>query len=468
MTVFSGKTRTEHDSLGDVEVPVEALWRAQTQRAVDNFPISGEPIPAEVIHAIAQIKAAAAAVNVRHDIIDQATADAIIAAAALVAAGDYDAQFPIDVFQTGSGTSTNMNTNEVIASLAQEHLGKSVHANDQVNASQSSNDVFPSAIHIAATNLVLNDLIPALEQLAASLQAKADQWQDVVKAGRTHLMDAAPTTLGTQFSGYAAQVNYAIERLRDALPRVAELPLGGTAVGTGINAPAGFGDDIAAQLAQNTGLPLTEARNHAEAHGARDSLVELSGALRTLAISLTKIAEDIRWMGSGPHAGLGELELPTLQPGSSIMPGKVNPVIPEAILQIAAAVVGNDATIAWGGARGNFELNVQLPVIARALVHSLKILAGGSRVFATSCIDGLIANVEKQLFYAEGSSAIVTPLATVLGYEEAAAIVKQAMKEKKTLRQVAIDRGHVANGTLTEAQLDEALDVAAMAKPPQR
>jgi fumarate hydratase, class II len=389
-------------------------------------------------------------------------AAAVAEASDEVAAGRWDGEFPIDVFQTGSGTSSNMNANEVIATLAGTSLGRDVHPNDHVNASQSSNDVFPSAIHLAATAAVVHDLVPALRRLAESLEAKASEFANVVKSGRTHLMDATPVTLGQEFGGYAAAVRYGEERLTATLPRLAELPLGGTAVGTGINTPPGFAARVIAELVRVTGLPLTEARNHFEAQGARDALVETSGQLRTIAVSLTKIANDLRWMGSGPRTGLAEIALPDLQPGSSIMPGKVNPVLCEAVLMVAAQVIGNDAAVAFAGASGAFELNVTLPLLARNLLESIRLLATVSRVFADRCVDGIAANVERCREYAESSPSIVTPLNRYLGYEEAAKIAKQALAERKTIRAVVVERGHVERGTITEDQLDAALDVLAM------
>jgi fumarate hydratase, class II len=456
--------RIEKDSMGEVRVPAKAKWRAQTQRAVENFPISGQPIERELIAGLAIIKGAGARVRARRGLLDQAKADAIAAAAVEVARGDWDAEFPIDVFQTGSGTSSNMNTNEVLASLAADRLGTLVHPNDDVNDPLSSNDQFPSAIHVAATKAVVGELIPALHHLAASLEGKAGEFAAVVKSGRTHLMDATPVTLGQEFAGYAAQVRYGVERLDAVLPRVAELPLGGTAVGTGINAPAGFAAEVIALIASETGLPLTEARDHFEAQGARDGLVELSGALRTIAVGLNKISNDIRWMGSGPRTGLTELFLPDLQPGSSIMPGKVNPVLCEAVCQVVAQVIGNDAAVVFGGATGNFELNVMLPVIARNVLESIRLIANVSRVFADRCIDGIRANVERCLEYAESSPAIVTPLNHYVGYDEAAKIAKQALAERKTIRQVVIERGHVPSA-LSEEKLDEVLDVLSMTRP---
>ncbi len=389
-------------------------------------------------------------------------AEAIAAAAEEVAAGKLDDHFPIDVFQTGSGTSSNMNANEVIATLATERLGRAVHPNDDVNASQSSNDVFPSSIHLAATAGLVNDLLPALEHLAEALEAKRDEFGGVVKSGRTHLMDATPVTLGQEFGGYAAQVRAGIERLTAALPRLAELPLGGTAVGTGINMPPGFAARTIAVLAERTGLPLTEARDHFEAQGAQDGLVETSGQLRTVAVSLYKIANDLRWMGSGPRAGLREINIPDLQPGSSIMPGKVNPVIPEAVCMVSAQVIGNDAAIAFGGAAGNFELNVMLPMLARNILESIRLLASVSRLFADRCIAGISANVDRARQYAESSPSIVTPLNRYIGYEEAAKVAKQAVAEGKTIREVVLERGYVDDGKLTLEQLDEALDVLRM------
>lgn len=470
--------RIEKDSMGEVRVPKDAKWRAQTQRAVENFPISGQPIERELIAALALIKGAGARVRAERGTLDPAKAHAVAAAAAEVAGGEWDDQFPIDVFQTGSGTSSNMNANEVLASLAAQRLNVAdaaaqsaggqaiaVHPNDDVNDPLSSNDQFPSAIHIAATRAVVTDLLPALAHLGATLEGKALEFADVVKSGRTHLMDATPVTLGQEFAGYAAQVRYAAERVEGTVPRVAELPLGGTAVGTGINAPEGFAAQVIAMIAAETGLPLTEARNHFEAQGARDALVELSGQLRTAAVSLTKIANDIRWMGSGPRTGLTEIYLPDLQPGSSIMPGKVNPVLCEALLQVGAQVVGNDAAVAWSGAAGNFELNVMLPVMARNVLESLRLLANISRVFADRCVAGITANVERCREFAESSPSIVTPLNHFVGYDEAAKIAKQSLAERKTIRAVVIERGHVESGAITEAQLDDALDVLSMTHP---
>ncbi|MFJ9691087.1 class II fumarate hydratase [Kitasatospora sp. NPDC101183] len=457
--------RVEHDSMGEVRVPADAKWQAQTQRAVENFPVSGQRLERAHIAALARIKAAAARVNAHLGVLDGETAEAIASAAEEVAEGRWDGEFPVDVFQTGSGTSSNMNANEVIATLASERLGRPVHPNDHVNASQSSNDVFPSSIHIAATAAVTHDLIPALEHLAEALERKAVEFANVVKSGRTHLMDATPVTLGQEFGGYAAQVRHGRERLLATLPRVAELPLGGTAVGTGINTPPGFPEAVIAEVARTTGLPLTEARDHFEAQGARDALVELSGQLRTVAVGFTKIANDLRWMGSGPRTGLGEINLPDLQPGSSIMPGKVNPVLPEVVLMVAAQVVGNDATVTLAGASGNFELNVMLPVLARNVLESVRLLANSARLLADRTVDGVTANVERAREYAESSPSVVTPLNRYIGYEEAAKVAKQALAERRTIRQVVLDRGYVERGLLTEEQLDEALDVLRMTRP---
>ncbi|MGZ5368898.1 MAG: class II fumarate hydratase [Aeromicrobium sp.] len=457
--------RIEHDTMGEIKVPAKALWRAQTQRAVENFPISGTPIESAQIKALAQIKAACAKANAELGIIEQDMADAIVAAAAEVESGRHDLEFPIDVFQTGSGTSSNMNTNEVLATLATGILGRDVHPNDHVNASQSSNDVFPTSIHVAATNSAVNELIPALDLLAGSLEAKATEFTEVVKSGRTHLMDATPVTLGQEFGGYAAQVRRGIERINASLPRTAEVPLGGTAVGTGINTPVGFPQRVIALLADGTRLPVTEAVDHFEAQGARDGLVEMSGQLRTIAVSLTKICNDLRWMGSGPRTGLAEIHLPDLQPGSSIMPGKVNPVLPEATLMVCAQVIGNDATIATAGASGTFELNVMLPVIGRNLLESMRLLGNASRVLADRCIDGITADVERCLEYAESSPSVVTPLNRHIGYEAASKIAKQAVKERKTIRQVVIELGYVERGDISEADLDSALDVMSMTHP---
>ncbi|MER6775614.1 MULTISPECIES: class II fumarate hydratase [unclassified Streptomyces] len=461
----AGEYRVEHDSMGEVRVPAHAKWRAQTQRAVENFPVSGQRLERAHIEALALVKAAAAAVNAKLGVVDQDTADAIRSAASEVAEGRWDEHFPVDVFQTGSGTSSNMNANEVIATLAGERLGREVHPNDHVNASQSSNDVFPSSIHIAATAAVTRELIPALEHLAAALERKAAEFAEVVKAGRTHLMDATPVTLGQEFGGYAAQVRYGVERLRAALPRLAELPLGGTAVGTGINTPPGFSAAVIAEVAAATGLPLTEARNHFEAQGARDALVETSGVLRTIAVSLTKVSNDLRWMASGPRTGLAEINLPDLQPGSSIMPGKVNPVVPEAVLMVAAQVTGNDTTVAVAGAAGNFELNVMLPVMARNLLESIRLLGNASRLLADRTVDGITANVARAREFAESSPSVVTPLNRYIGYEEAAKVAKRALAERKTIREVVLESGYVDRGDLTLEQLDEALDVLRMTRP---
>ncbi|MEJ3653737.1 class II fumarate hydratase [Actinomycetes bacterium KLBMP 9759] len=456
--------RIEHDTMGEVKVPADALWRAQTQRAVENFPISGRGLERTQIRALGLVKGAAARVNGRIGVLAPELADAIAAAADEVAAGQHDAHFPIDVFQTGSGTSSNMNANEVIASVA-ARAGVEVHPNDHVNASQSSNDVFPTTIHLAATEALANDVAPALEHLAATLRRRADEWAEVVKAGRTHLMDAVPITLGQEAGGWATQAEYGAARVREALPRLAQLPIGGTAVGTGLNAPAGFGAAVVAELRSATGLDvLSEAPDHFEAQGARDGLVEASGALRTVAVSLFKIANDIRWLGSGPRTGLAELHLPDLQPGSSIMPGKVNPVICEATMMVAAQAIGNDATVAFSGTQGNLQLNVMMPVMARNVLESARLLAASARLLADKVVAGATPDVERAREYAESSPSVVTPLNRYLGYEEAASVAKQSLAERKTIREVVVERGHVAAGTLTEEQLDAALDVLAMAR----
>ncbi|PZG19826.1 aspartate ammonia-lyase [Spongiactinospora gelatinilytica] len=460
--------RIEHDSMGEVRVPADAKWRAQTQRAVENFPVSGRGLEPAHIAALGLIKAVAAEVNGELGVIEKDLAEAIAQAATDVAENEWDTEFPIDVFQTGSGTSSNMNANEVIATLAESRVGgdRKVHPNDHVNASQSSNDVFPTSIHVAATTETVFHLIPSLEHLATALRAKSIEFSQVVKSGRTHLMDATPVTLGQEFAGYATQIDNAVARINSALTRVTELPLGGTAVGTGINTPPGFARKVIAGLREATGLPFTEARDHFEAQGARDAIVELSGQLRVTAVALNKIANDLRWMGSGPRAGLGEINLPDLQPGSSIMPGKVNPVVPEAVCMVSAQVIGNDGAIAFAGAAGSFELNVMMPVIARNIVESIRLLANVSRLFADRCVSGITANAERCREYAESSPSIVTPLNRHVGYEEAAKIAKEALSERKTIRQAVLDRGHVAKGTLTEEQLDAILDVLSMTRPP--
>jgi fumarate hydratase, class II len=451
--------RIEHDSMGEVRVPAHAKWQAQTQRAVENFPISGLRIERALIGALAAIKGAAAMENGRLKVIPKDVANAIHEAAGEVMDGAWDDHFPVDVYQTGSGTSSNMNMNEVLATLAEERLGADVHPNDAVNASQSSNDVFPSAIHLAATQEIARELVPALEHLAQALRRKQRQFRSVVKAGRTHLMDATPVTLGQEFGGYAAAVEHGIERLQAVLPRVGELPLGGTAVGTGINCPKGFARGVIGRLAEQLHLPLTEARDHFEAQGARDALVEASGMCRVVAVSLNKIAFDLRLMASGPRCGLAEVRLPDLQPGSSIMPGKVNPVVPEAVHQVVAQVIGNDAAVAWGGAMGNLELNVMLPVIARNLLESIRLLARVARTLADKCVAGIEADVERCRQYALSSPSIGTALNPYIGYEAAARVIKRSQAEGRTLRDVVLEEG-----LLSEAEVDTALDVLAMTK----
>ena len=456
--------RIEHDTMGEVRVPRSALYRAQTQRAVENFPISGSGLESGQIIALAQIKRAAAIVNAELGILEPAVAQAIVGAADLIIGGQHHDQFPVDTYQTGSGTSSNMNINEVLSTLASTEA-LPVHPNDHVNASQSSNDVFPTSVHLAVTAALLRDLIPALEHLAEALEVKAALWKTAVKSGRTHLMDATPVTLGQEFGGYARQVRLGIERVKATIGRVAEVPLGGTATGTGINTPVGFSQKVIAELASTTGLPITEALDHFEAQGARDGLVEASGALRVLAVSLTKICNDIRWMGSGPNTGLAELLIPDLQPGSSIMPGKVNPVVPEAVLMVCARVIGNDATIAWAGASGAFELNVAIPVMGTSLLESIRLLANSTRVLADKTVIGLVANLDRARALAESSPSIVTPLNRVIGYEAAAKIAKHSVAKSLTIREAVIDLGFVERGEVTLEQLDSALDVLKMTAP---
>jgi len=459
--------RTEHDSMGEVPVPGWALWGAQTQRARSHR-ISGEPMPREVVVALARIKAAAAEVNGELGIIDADMAGAIAQAAREVAAGEtgdggHLEHFPLDVFQTGSGTSTNMNANEVIATLAARALGRPVHPNDHVNASQSSNDVFPSAVHMAAARLI-GTLVRSLNELATALDGKAAEFSDAVKSGRTHLMDAVPVTLGQEFGGYAAAVRHGMARARAVLPEVCELPLGGTAVGTGLNAPPGFAAAVIERL-RSPGLQFTEAADHFEAAGGRDALVAASGVTRTIAVSLYKICNDLRLMGSGPRTGLAEISIPELQPGSSIMPGKVNPVICELTCQVCAQVIGNDAAVGFAGAAGNFELNVMIPVIARNLLSSLRLLATSAVLLADRCVSGITADPARLRRLAESSPAIVTALNGFIGYESAAAVARQAVATGETIRSVVIARGHVERGEITIEQLDRALDVLAMARP---
>jgi fumarate hydratase class II len=460
-------TRIEHDSMGEVAVPADALWGAQTQRAVQNFQISGERLSRDLIGALASIKGAAAVVNGELGVLPPDMAAAIHDAAAEVAHGRYDDEFPVDVFQTGSGTSSNMNANEVIATLAARRLGRPVHPNDHVNASQSSNDVFPSAMHLAAARLIVWSLLPALDRLAAALEEKAFEFAEVVKSGRTHLMDATPVTLGQEFGGYAAAVRHGAERATAVVTDVAELPLGGTAVGTGLNAPLRFAEAVISRLAEEMGLPLTEARDHFEAAGGRDGLVAASGVTRTIAVSLYKICNDLRLMGSGPMTGLAEIRIPDLQPGSSIMPGKVNPVICEAVSQVCVQVIGNDAAVAFGGAAGNFELNVMMPVIGRNLLSSVSLLSSAALALADKCVAGITADAQRLRRNAESSPAIVTALNRFIGYEAAAAVAHEALATGKTIKDVVISRGHVASGEITAEQLDQALDVLEMTRPQQ-
>ena len=432
---------------------IEQLWGGETTKAIDNFPVSGEPIPASVVHWLGRIKAAAARVNAELGLLDGDIAERIGAAGDQIAAGEHDAQFPIDVFQTGSGTSSNMNANEVIATLA----GDAAHPNDHVNMGQSSNDVFPSAVHLAALDTATNELLPALEELERSFAAKADAFKDIVKSGRTHLMDAVPVTLGQEFAGYAAQIRLGARRVRNALPQVAQIPLGGTATGTGLNTHPEFAARVRAQLTEATGLTISAPEDPFEAQGNRDALVELSGALKVIAVSLTKIANDLALMGSGPRSGIGELFLPELQKGSSIMPGKVNPVIPEVVLQIGAQVIGNDTAITVGGLQGNFELNVRIPLIARNLLGSIRLLTAASTLLARKCVDGIEANLEGCERSAEGTLAVATALNPYIGYDKASEIVKDASASGRTLREVAREHG------VDEETLDKALDLRKIA-----
>jgi fumarate hydratase, class II len=464
---MAASQRVEHDSLGDVQVPTEALWRAQTQRAVENFDLSGQPLPPAFIHALARVKAAAARANADVGVLDQELAKAIAASADDVASGNYDDQFPVDVFQTGSGTSTNMNANEVIATLAQQRLGSAVHANDHVNASQSSNDVFPTALHVATAHGLTDELIPALRHLAAVLRTVAEENTDTVKPGRTHLMDAAPLTLGQEMGGWARQADLGVERLESVLPRLLEIPLGGTAVGTGLNAPDGFESAAVGHLSAACGLRFSSARDHFEAQAARDAVVETSGQLRVCAISLLKMANDLRWMGSGPRAGLGEITLPALQPGSSIMPGKVNPVIAEAVAMAAAQVIGNDAAIAVAGASGNFQLNVMMPVMARNLLEQIRLLSRASTALADRAVAAMSVNRDALRAAAESSPVIATSLVPMLGYERVASLVARAQSGGTTIAQAIADSGFYEAGLVTREQVAQALDLQRLTRRPR-
>jgi len=457
--------RIEKDSLGEMSVPADALYGAQTQRAVENFPISELRFPRSFIAALGEIKKAAAQTNEELGLLDGDVVSAIVQAADEVIRGEHDAQFVVDIFQTGSGTSTNMNTNEVLANRAVQIRGgsigsKGVHPNDHVNAGQSSNDVIPTAMQVAACVSIRRDLVPALEQLRDSLQAKAREFDHIVKSGRTHLMDATPVRLGQEFGGYAAQIEMGLRRLKEAEADMLELPLGGTAVGTGINTPAEFAEKAIARIAESTGIEFREASNHFERQGTRDTIVYAHGAMNTLAVSLMRIANDIRWLGSGPRAGLNEITLPAIQPGSSIMPGKVNPVIPEAVTMVAAQVMGNHTTITVGGQGSFFELNVMMPVMGHAMLQSITLLGTASKALAEKCVDGITANEDRCRELLEGNLSLATALAPKIGYDDAAAIAKQAFKEGKTAREVARERQ-----VLPDAELDEVLDARAMTEP---
>jgi fumarate hydratase class II len=452
--------RVEKDSMGEVRVPADAYYGASTQRAVENFPISGLRFGRRFIWALGLIKGSAAEIAGREGHLDRETADAIKAAADEVMEGGLDGQFVLDIFQTGSGTSSNTNANEVIAGRATEILGgqgERVHPNDQVNFGQSSNDVIPTAIHVAAVAAIREDLVPALERLAGSLEAKATEFEDVVKSGRTHLMDATPVTLGQEFGGWATQIRKGVERLAKVLPELEELALGGTAVGTGINAPSGFAAAVIQLMSERTDFPFREAEDHFEAQGGKDAVVMASGALKTIAVSMFKIANDIRFLGSGPTSGLAEIRIPDLQPGSSIMPGKVNPVMSEMVMQVAAQVVGDDATITWSGANGNFELNVMMPVLAHNLLESIGLLGAAASTFAARCVDGIEVNDERVRELLERNAVIVTALNPHIGYDNGARIVKQAVATGRSVRELVLEAG-----LMSEEELDAALDLKKM------
>ena len=454
--------RVEKDSMGEVQVPADAYYGASTQRAVENFPISRHRFGRRFIWSLGLIKGSAAEIAGRQGHLDQDKADALRLAAEEVMAGRLDQQFVLDIFQTGSGTSTNTNANEVIAGRATEILGGEtesgvVHPNDDVNFGQSSNDVIPTAIHVAAVAAIREDLMPALSGLAGALEAKADEFEDVVKSGRTHLMDATPVTLGQEFGGWAAQVRKGIQRLEKVLPELEELALGGTAVGTGINAPSGFAAAVIDLMAERTGIPFTEATDHFEAQGSKDGVVMASGVLKTIAVSMFKIANDIRFLGSGPTSGIAEIKIPELQPGSSIMPGKVNPVMSEMMMQVVAQVVGNDATVTWSGANGNFELNVMMPVMAHNLLESIDLLATASKTFASRCVDGIEVNVDRVRELLERNAVVVTALNPHIGYDNGARIVKEAAATGRSIRELVLE-----SGLMTPEELDAALDLKKM------
>lgn len=449
--------RTERDSMGEVQVPKEALYGASTQRAVDNFPISGIRFDRRFIWALGLLKGSAATVAGDLGHVERQVADAVRAAADEVMSGQLDEHFPLDIFQTGSGTSTNTNVNEVIASRASQILGADVHPNDTVNFGQSSNDVIPTAIHVAATAAIREDLLPALKGLADTLVAKSLEFSDVVKSGRTHLMDATPVTLGQEFGGWATQIRKGIERLTKVLPELEELALGGTAVGTGINAPDGFARAVIRLMSERSEYQFREAGDHFEAQGAKDATVMMSGALKTVAVSLFKIANDIRFLGSGPTSGIAEIKIPSLQPGSSIMPGKVNPVMSEMMMQVTAQVIGNDTAITWSGANGNFELNVMMPVIAHNLLESIRLLTNASETFSTKCVAGIEANAERARSLVERNAIIVTALNPHIGYDNGARIAKEAVESGRSVRELVLEAG-----LMSEADLDKALDIKSM------
>jgi len=457
-----GDYRTEEDTMGEVRVPADALYGAQTQRAVDNFPVSGDPLPARFVRAMGMVKLACARVNRELETVDAKKAEAIAQAAEEVAEGEHDEEFPVDVFQTGSGTSTNMNANEVLANRATQILGaevgsKQVHPNDHVNYGQSSNDTIPTALHLATILAVEEDLVPALDGLHQTLEAKAEEFDDVVKVARTHLQDATPTRLGLEFGGYAASVANGRDRVVQAIDELREVAIGGTAVGTGLNAPQDFGELVTEELSDIAGTDVYEAANHFEAQGQKDAITHVSGALNALASSLMKIANDLRLLGSGPRCGLGEIDLPAVQPGSSIMPGKVNPVIPESVVQVGAQVAGNHQVVTQGNQWGQLDLNAMMPLMARNVLESIELLANVSRIFDEKCVAGIEANEEQAESFVEQSTAIVTALNPYIGYEKASKVAKQAFREGKTVRQVVVEEG-----LMDEDEVDEALDVRAM------
>ena len=446
--------RTEKDSMGEFQVPTEAKYGASTARAVENFPISNLRFSRSFIKALGEIKKACAEVNLKNKLLEKKVADSIINASQQVVNGEHDTDFVVDIFQTGSGTSTNMNANEIIAKIASESLNEAIHPNDHVNMSQSSNDVIPTATNIAAVTDIVENLIPSIENLISSFESKAKKWEKVYKNGRTHLMDATPVSLGQEFNGYAALLTERLQDIKASLPNASKLAIGGTAVGTGINAPDNFGSDVSKEISKSLGIKFTEVENHFTRQGSREEIVHLSGCLKAYAVSIFKIANDIRWMGSGPVSGLNELKIPALQPGSSIMPGKVNPVIPEMMMQVSAQVIGNDHTITFSSSQGNFELNTMLPVMAHSLLESIELLTSGTAVFDQKLISQLEANTEKLEENIQKNSILVTALVPVLGYDKAAEVAKEAMSQNKTIKEVLIEKNLISN-----EQIDEILNI---------